>query len=1045
MVFSGLLILFLMLSELAGASYSFPTCRTEEKNGGILAGAIAFQNDRAPLIAKPAVFASSAIPNPVSGNLKVLVIPVVFSDLLNITDIETSLSVKTTSLASYYAEISYGSVTLNIETLSNWTALPHTLKYYGNDNGTDIDVNWFAFVTDSLNAADPSVDFRNYGYVLLVHAGNDQASSGVASDLWSSAYVGKQAFPNDGGVNLGLAVLSEMDPYGVFAHEFGHTIGLPDLYDYSSQNQAFVRVWSLMDYGAWLMPPSSLMAPEKMWLNWIPPANTTVVNAGQILNVTLTKLETPGNVLAVKIPVNDTYYALEYRTEVLTDSALPNEGVIVSYVNESLHSGQGIIRIKSADPSSQTLYDAPFTSGQRFVDSNNQVAVKVLSLDSDKASIRVQKGFADLFAEKIQFVGDILQGQNISFDVYVKNVGVTASDPCYVSLNVNGTIFAVKELPMIANGSETVLEFGPWQARPGLSQIQANVDVNNDVVENNKTNNAASAILDVPAHYVSIDRAVVSKQRVDVNSTQQVSFHARWNDNVSDIAGGTLFVNGSAFMTNSTGWVTLDVTSPEVANVSWSISGVDVQGFQVYGQDVPSPWIVWDCLQAYDFGVSNLRCDINSIQTIWVRTRYAYEGDAFDNSDGQLWIDGRPADWNPQNSDWTLNVTQNTVGQSNYTVPTGFQDDLFGLTFMIGQRELLIVWDTVNLTVALRNPRINVGSSVSFEVNGTYVFDSTMWNGTVVFNDTLMKNEVGRFSYSIVSISDSLYGLTTFSSNVASVIFDRLVLNASVSNGRINVGEEAKVVVTGVYQYDGAIWNGDFTLNDSVVKNEVGRFGFMVTSLTDPNYNLTAFNSNSFSVVWDRVDLALSSSQERVKVGLKAPVTWTGQYEFDGAVFEGNVTLNEDVVKITIGLVNYTAVGISDSLYNLTAFRTNEVSVVFDDLNCTVSTVTSSIGRTKIEINVRYVSDGKPVTGATVTVGDRQLDEIGNGNYVAEIAEWKPYATYRINVEKLSLTKNLETTVLLTANTVFISLIAFVIVLIIIVLMIYRKTHRFQG
>ncbi len=1034
-----------MLSELAGASYFFPTSRTEEKNGNSLAGAIAPQNDHAPLIAKPAVFASSAIPNPVSGNLRVLVIPVVFSDLLNTTDIETSLSVKTASLASYYADVSYGSVTLSIETLPNWTALPHTLEYYGNDSGTEIDVNWFAFVMDSLNAVDPSVDFRNYGYVLVVHAGADQASSGVASDLWSEASVGKQPFLNDGGVNLGFAILSEMDPYGVFAHEFGHNIGLPDLYDYSGQNQAFVRVWSLMDYGSWLMPPSSLMAPEKMWLNWIPPVNTTVVNAGQILNVTLAKLETPDNILAVKIPVDNTYYVLEYRTEVLTDSALPMEGVIVSYVDENLQSGQGIIKIKSADPSSHTLYDAAFTPGQRFVDSNNQVAVKVLSMNSDNASIRVQKGFADLIAEKIQFVGDILQGQNISFDVYVKNVGVTASDPCFVSLNINGTLFAVKELPMIENGSETVLEFGPWQALAGLNQIQANVDVNDDVVENNKTNNAASAILDVPAHSVSIDRAVVSKQRVDVNSTQQVSFHARWNDNISDIAGGTLFVNGSAFITNSTGWVTLDVTSPEVANVTWSVSGVDVQGFQVYVQDVPSPWIVWDCLQAYDFGVSQQRCDINSIQTIWVRTRYAYEGSAFDNSDGQLWIDGRRADWSPQNGYWTLNVTQDTVGQSNYTVPTAFQDDLFGLTLMTGQRQLLIVWDTVNLTVTPRNPRINVGSSVSLEVNGTYAFDSTVWNGTVVFNDTLMKNEVGRFSYSIVSISDPLYGLRTFSSNVASAIFDRVVLNASASKGRINVGEEAKVVITGVYQYDGTIWNGDFTLNDSVVKNEVGRFGFTVTSLTDPNYNLTAFNSNSFSVVWDRVDLALSSSQERVKVGLKAPIMWTGQYEFDGTIFEGNVTLNEDLVKNTIGLVNYTAVDISDSLYNLTTFRTNEVSVVFDDLNCTVSTITSSIGKAKIEVDVRYVFDGKPVTGATVTVGDRPLDEVGNGNYVAEIPDWKPYATYHVSVEKLSLTKNLETTVLLTANTVFISLIAFIIVLIIIVLVIYRKTHRFQG
>ncbi len=83
--------------------------------------------------------------------------------------------------------------------------------------------------------------------------------------------------------------------------------------------------------------------------------------------------------------------------------------------------------------------------------------------------------------------------------------------------------------------------------------------LNNDVVEKNKTNNVISSVLDVPEHYVSVDQALVSRQRVDVNSSQQVYFHAKWNDNGSDIVGGTIFINGTAYVTNETGWATVDV------------------------------------------------------------------------------------------------------------------------------------------------------------------------------------------------------------------------------------------------------------------------------------------------------------------------------------------------------------------------------------------------------------------------------------------------------------------------------------------------------
>ncbi len=1010
----------------------------ELKTENSVANPIPLENNVRPHATQLTESIISPMPIPVLGILKVLVIPVRFSNFSNMTDIETNLTEqKLTSLASYYNEVSYGMLTLNIYHLPNWLTLPQTREYYGNDSDTQIDVNWWTFVLDSLNAADHLVNYRNYGYVLLVHAGNDEAESSDTLDLWSQASLGKQYFTYNGGVSFGFAILAENDPYGVFAHEYGHNLELPDLYDYDYQ-RTFVGLWSLMDYGSWLDPPSSLMAPEKMWLGWIQPTNMTVVNSGEILNITLGQLERPGDILAVKIPIGYAYYVVEYRREVLTDSALPMEGVIVSYVDETVGSGHGPIKVMDADPSSTTLRDAAFTSDTGFVDSNNEVAVKVLSLGSENSSIRVQKGFADLVAEQIQFVGEILQGENVSFDVLVKNDGITASEPALVSLSINGTEFQRKELPTVDPGAQTVLEFGPWQAEAGLNQIEVRVDVNDDVVEKNKTNNMVSAVLNVPEHYVSVDQAAVSRQRVDVNSTRQIYFHARWSDNGSGIVDGAIYINGAAYVTNSTGWATVNATSSVIANISWLVTGVDVQGFYAFKQEAPSPWIVWDVLHAFDYGVSKERCDVNSTQTIWVKIRYAYDGSTFNNSTGSLAIGGQLAEWNEQSVYWAINVSEPIVGQNNYTVPSSFEDKLFGLTLMIDVKQASIIWDMVNLTITPRNQRIDVGSTARVEVKGTYVFDSSVWNGNVVFNDTLTKNEVGRFAYSATSISDPLYGLGTFETNSVSAIFDRVLLNLSASDTRINVRETAKVLVTGAYQFDNSVWNGDFALNDTLTKGEVGNHGFKVISIVDPNYNLTAFEGNSVSVVWDRVDLILSSPRERVSVGSTAPIIWTGKYEYDQTVFEGNITLNEDSAKNSVELVHYRAENISDSLYGLTTFTTNDISIVFDELNCSVKADTSTIGRVLVEVNVAYQFDGKPVTDANVTVGTVQAENVGYGRYVASLSEWKPYSAYHVRVEKETFEKNLDVSVVVTGN-IAVMLLAAIIIVVAIVFVKYRR------
>ncbi|HBK59214.1 MAG TPA: hypothetical protein DDZ84_00260 [Firmicutes bacterium] len=54
-----------------------------------------------------------------------------------------------------------------------------------------------------------------------------------------------------------------MSPVGIFAHEFGHALVLPDLYDYDGSSQG-VGNWCLMAGGSWNWTDGSGDTPAQM-------------------------------------------------------------------------------------------------------------------------------------------------------------------------------------------------------------------------------------------------------------------------------------------------------------------------------------------------------------------------------------------------------------------------------------------------------------------------------------------------------------------------------------------------------------------------------------------------------------------------------------------------------------------------------------------------------------------------------------------------------------------------------------------------------------
>lgn len=233
------------------------------------------------------------------------------------------------TMKNMYEEMSRGAYTVSGEA-TPWVKVPHSEGYYGaqrcflNDEG-----EWEAGAYQSMNGhpdnplgagqlpidavaalaeLQPDFPWADYDiedqgdrdddgnvlepdgvidHVVLVHAGEDKSGGGGAQGtyaLWahSSAVAGGADIP---GTDLKLSnyiVQPEDSGVGVFAHEYGHDLGLPDLYDTGSGGDSDVDFWDLMSSGSHSGPifqsmPTHMGIWDKWVLGWVDPVE---VNPG---------------------------------------------------------------------------------------------------------------------------------------------------------------------------------------------------------------------------------------------------------------------------------------------------------------------------------------------------------------------------------------------------------------------------------------------------------------------------------------------------------------------------------------------------------------------------------------------------------------------------------------------------------------------------------------------------------------------------------------------------------------------------------------------
>jgi M6 family metalloprotease-like protein len=334
----------------------------------------------------------------VLGQQTALIILVEFSDIHHTKAADEITHIALGELNSYFGDVSYRKVSITGRVLG-WYTLNHPMGYYGKDSknpGDDDNVQRLAI--DAVNALPSDISLSSYEYLVIVHAGQDQAadkSKTLSDEIWSQCacavfpdYATPRPVRARAKTFSAYAFLSEFNGVGTFAHEWGHLFGLPDLYD-TKNKESYVGYWSLMDHGnsccanRQQSTPSAIGGWGNVLLGWLSPL--TPLTDAVLSDFDLRPLESNDASVAL-IPVSQkTYYFLEYRGGTGRDSLLP-PGLLIYYVDEGLDSGQGILKL--LNPATGTIFPlqddstnlcaAVFQPDSTFADPSHSVYVAVV-------------------------------------------------------------------------------------------------------------------------------------------------------------------------------------------------------------------------------------------------------------------------------------------------------------------------------------------------------------------------------------------------------------------------------------------------------------------------------------------------------------------------------------------------------------------------------------------------------------------------------------------------------------------------------------------
>ncbi len=267
---------------------------------------------------------------------------------------------------------------------NKWIRAQKPMHYYG--EGARHIPRYQELITEACRAVDATVDFSKYDrdkdgvvdHIFIIHAGNDEASSGIVDDIWSVLTPNVNIIVDGVQVDTAIIVAEEPDfdkPHlGIYFHEFFHDFGAPDVYGLNFTD-ARDHKWGLMGaFGPYQGPevfgignglaPSHIIGylkwdfdarPENGRLGWIEPVDVT--QNGQVSVPAFELSPKTDKLFKIDIPhardalatinsesplptaaINREFFLIEnrYKASGATfDTYLPESGILIWHIDET--------------------------------------------------------------------------------------------------------------------------------------------------------------------------------------------------------------------------------------------------------------------------------------------------------------------------------------------------------------------------------------------------------------------------------------------------------------------------------------------------------------------------------------------------------------------------------------------------------------------------------------------------------------------------------------------------------------------------------------
>ena len=311
---------------------------------------------------------------PSTGVVRVAMVFVDFDDVAAERTPEEVFAMVSPGAEDYFAVNSYGRMDLMLEPHLVWLRLSENAAHYG--EGLSSFEGHRAFIEEAVQAADPAVDFA--GADMVVVMATPRAEAIPFGPTWTG--VPGWEIEADGnammnGITSGRDLLFWSSQW--LNHEMGHSMSLPDLYEYGAPN-GFTRPFSLMDLID--SDAAELLAWERWQLGWID--DDQVLCAAYDTPITLTPIETAGGLKSAMVRLDDDRVLVtESRRALGYDANLARTGLVVSLVDSSTVRGAGPIRVLNGQRA--------LLAGERLVFEG--VVIEVIEASAEGDTLRITR------------------------------------------------------------------------------------------------------------------------------------------------------------------------------------------------------------------------------------------------------------------------------------------------------------------------------------------------------------------------------------------------------------------------------------------------------------------------------------------------------------------------------------------------------------------------------------------------------------------------------------------------------------------------------